>query len=129
MFKAGNVIKLYVEDTNPPKPKFLVIVGSTGGEIATVFINSRKESASIPKGIQASILPISPNELPGLDHNSFIDCSEIVARDKNEINRILQKEPFRKIGCLSKEKTDEVLRLVNNSRNISTADKKKFGLF
>lgn len=122
------MLRLFVEETIPPKVKYLVIVGSTSDKIATVYINSDLFLNDIPVGSQAYQLPITPAELSCLIRNSLIDCSDIVERDKASINKILQIEPGRKEGALAQAKIAEVLRLVKTSKTISNSEKNKFGL-
>lgn len=128
LFEIGTVLRLYVEDTNPPKVKYCIIVGNCSAEIATVFINTETKPEYLPSGLRATQLPISPSELSCLDHDSYIDCSEIRPRDKKELNELLQREPGRKEGSLSSRKIEDVVRVVKNADTISTEDKKKFNL-
>lgn len=128
MFDTGTVLKLFVQDTTPPKVKYCVIVGTCSSEIATVFINSELRPGQLPTNLQSLQFPITTDDLPVLKYDSFADCSEIAERSKGTLNSILQKEPGRKVGTLPKKKTEELVRLVRIAKTISIADKKKFGL-
>ncbi len=128
MFEIGTVLKLFVHDTTPPKVKYCIIVGVCSSDIATIFINSGLRPEHLPNGIQLLQLPVTTTDLPELKYDSIVDCSEIAERNKNELNTILQKEPGRKVRALSKNKVEEIVRLVKNAKTISTAQKKKFNL-
>lgn len=128
MFEVGTVLKLFVQDTTPPKVKYCIIVGACSSEIATVFINSELRPEHLPTGVQSLQFPITTNDFPFLKYDSFADCAEIAERNKSELNTILQSEPGRKAGVLTKTKIEELVRLVKMAKTISTAEKKKFGL-
>jgi hypothetical protein len=128
LFEIGTVLRLFVEDTNPPKVKYLVIVGTCSAEVATVFINSETRPTNLPTGLRSLQLPITTSDLSCLTYESYVDCADIVARDKSKLNETLTKEPTRKVGTLEKDKIDEIVRLVKGADTISTADKKKFNL-
>jgi hypothetical protein len=124
---VGEVIRIFVYDTNPPKVKYLLIVGSCSQEIATVFINS-DSPAHLPPYLRGVHVPIATHNCPFLQHDSFIDCSDIRDRPKDEINKILQKDPGRNHGSIPRNVLSVVMTTLKNSMTIPTDAKIKYGL-
>jgi hypothetical protein len=120
------VIRLFVQDTTPPKVKYCVIVGNYGSVIATVFINTDLRIGNLDVELQCLQCPINPHDLGCLKYTSYVDCSEICERSKNDLNQILQKETGRKEGNIPEEKLQTIIGILKKAKTISTADKKKF---
>lgn len=127
--KFANVIRVVVQETVPPKVKYLIIVGVTSDSLATVFINSevKPHHLSSPE-LQALQFPLNPGTCSFLKHQSFVDCSEIAERDKSAINIILQKEPGRNEGAIPQEIMVKITATLKKAKSIPNALKKKFNL-
>ena len=80
MFEIGKVIRIFTEDTIPPKVKYCIIVGSSSDEIATIFINSDIRPQALGPELQGLQYPLSEKDLKCLTHDSYADCSEIASR-------------------------------------------------
>lgn len=128
MFEIGKVIRIFAEDTIPPKVKYCIIVGSSSDEIATIFINTNIRPHSLGGELQGLQYPLSESDLKCLSHDSYADCSEIAVRKKGDLNSLLQKEPGRNEGNLLTTKMNAIVNLVKGAKTISPADKKRFGL-
>jgi len=66
---------------------------------------------------------------PYLDHNSWIDCSDLIIRDVSEILTIMQNRPAALIGHVSAEDLSLIIQTLNRAHTIKGKTKKKFGLF
>lgn len=127
--KVGDVIRLFVPETNPPKVKYLIIVATNSTHIGTVYINTDlRINALHSPALKALQIPIVPDQCKCLTHDSYVDCSTLVPRDKGEINSILQKEPGRKETEISGDFLNHIIETVKSSRTISLSDKKLCGL-
>lgn len=75
------VCRLFIKDTNPPKVKRIVIIGiNKEGKalIGYLFINSKINSTVFHSPELKSLhLQLSSKNAAYLDHDSFLDCSQI----------------------------------------------------
>lgn len=86
--QIGAVLRLFVEDTDPPKVKYFIVVGLTqdGISLASVYINSEVNMImNYSLELRALHLPLSTDDCNLLDHDSFVDCSRLVIRDRERI--------------------------------------------
>ena len=124
----GAVLELFEDDISKPKSKFSIVVGINSSSIATVFINTLSYYDDLAPSLQALNCPISPSECAFLDHDSYVDCSELKVRDKTKINNILQKDKYRQKWILTGSKINQILSMVKNAKSISPSIKTEFGL-
>jgi hypothetical protein len=75
----GGILHRHCEFTNPPKPKFLVLVGVDEGFCLLLVINTRppRKVQNTPSLLQCQVL-LSASEYTFLDHDSFLDCAEVI---------------------------------------------------
>jgi len=131
--RVGSVLKLFQTNTTPPKEKRFIIVGITEDSfsLATVYINTSinknvnysKELKSLQLGLEATC------ERPYLDHNSFVDCSQIYEKNYQQIFNAILKRPEAVIGSVSHLDLKEIKGKLLSSPKISLITKKKFKLF
>ena len=132
MLEPGQVLKLRVEDTTPPKIKYLVIVGCTQDEItiATVFINSNVNIYIAYNAVlQAAHLPILAAEHSFLRYDSHVDCTQIAKRPYAAIEQHVNAQPSTIVGRVTPTLLDEILTALRHSTLIKGKDKKKLGLY
>ncbi|WP_142685954.1 hypothetical protein [Chitinophaga polysaccharea] len=118
LFEIGAILKLYVEDTTPPKVKLCLIVGSCSDKIAVVYINSEVNPNFLPADLQGLHCPITKKDCDKLSYESYADCSDIFEKDKSELNTLLQKEPGRKLCKLSNDRITMILGVLQRARTI-----------
>lgn len=126
---VGCVLRMHVQDTNPPKVKRFVVVGKSGDNInlATVFINSRIHPYIAEKPhLAESQVHIDPGQCSFIDHDSYIDCSKIVSRSFQDIISGISADTI--MGHLSDTLKTEVLSRIKAAKNIPLARKKEFNL-
>jgi hypothetical protein len=129
---SGTVLKLFVTDTNPPKIKRFIIIGYSGDklQLATIYINTqinRRFSWSIE--LECLQYKVEAITRPYLDHDSWIDCSELIIRPASEISNIVKERPEAIIGKLSDGDFKVVIDLLQTSPKIKGKIKKRFGLY
>jgi len=127
--QLGNVIRTYVTDTNPPKIKLFIIIGSDSENVATIFINTNIRISDFPEQLQGLQLPVDTQSCPFLSHNSFIDCSDIKLKPKSKLNAVLQKEPSRLIGQIPAGQMEIIKSIIRRAKSITTEFKKQYGLW
>lgn len=92
--KIGNVYLLNLnesngitpKDENPTRNKFFIVLGfdNDGNVIGGLVINS-KINNKLPSTITDYQLPITVEQCPFLNHNSFINCSKIIIANRTKI--------------------------------------------
>lgn len=128
---AGNVIKCFTTHTNPPKEKRIVILGenTNGNFVGSVFINSNVNFNVInSQEIKELQYPVKNQGNDYLDHDSFIDCSELFEFERSDLFDLLVKEPERALGKVSDEDLEIVFSLVKSSPMIEPKILKKYKL-
>lgn len=129
--QIGSVIKVYVNDTNPPKEKRLILVGASWDKLhfASVFINT-----DINPNIFATQELIDLNyemsaaDCEFLDHDSFADCSKLKSRATSWLHSVVTDDPSRVLGTLSADQLQEIRNRIKSAPTISKNEKKNFGL-
>lgn len=130
--KIGSVIRVYVEDTNPPKEKRFILVGQSFDKLmfATIFINSEINPNVFPnKELRDLNLKLIASERPYLDHDSYADCSNIKKRDASWLLSVIGDDPTKVIGELTEADLGEIRLRIKSARTITPTIKKTFGLF
>jgi len=126
--KISTVVRIISPDTDPPKVKWFIIVGSESQNLATIYINTDPRLTDLSGSLQALQLPLKKDRCPFLDHDSHADCADLRERPKSEINQLLQKEPGRKEGEIPDDVMKDILALLKKAKTISPEIKKKYGL-
>lgn len=128
----GDVLRLWVEDTNPPKYKFIVIVGFEQNRIAvaSLFINSRvNQRINWNPYLEALHIEISATQHHFLSYNSYVDCSELHIDDVVRLTSIIESNPDIICGTIHPTILSEIRNRVIHADTIKAKIKKKFGFF
>lgn len=129
--EVGNVIKCFTSHTNPPKEKRFVILGvnENGDYVGFVFINTNVNFNIINSQELLDLqYPVKNKSNDYLDHDSFIDCSELFEFDRQTLYELLIKEPERALGKVSPEDLEILFGLVKSSPIIEPKILKKYKL-
>ena len=130
--KSGVVIKAFVTDTKPPKEKRFILISEKYDKLvfATVFINS-EINPNIFKNEEVKKLHVlfEKNERAYIDHPSYVDCSQLIFRDKSWLEGILNEDSSRLIGELSSEDFEAIKGVIKSAKTIPISKKKEFGLY
>ena len=129
---AGTVLKLFVTDTNPPKTKRFIIVGFDDDKVrlAYVYINTginRNFAWSIE--LECLHLKLEARGRAYLDHDSWVDCSDIIIKETSEILDLVNKRTEAITGHLNNEDFRDIITLLRSSPKIKGKIKKRFGLY
>ena len=129
---VGKVLKLKVKDTNPPKIKRFVIVGFSEDKftLALVYINS-EINTNINWSLEQQELQLELNadEREYLDKTSYIDCSQFIIKDCEEIKSIIKSRPDSVLGEVGENDMKLILDKLIEARTIKGKIKKRYGLY
>ena len=124
-------MRLYVPHTKPPKIKRFVVIGVRNdiGLVGLLFINTKMN----PKGVNSPEIdrlqfPLSKEECDFLDHNSYLDCSQLYEWGYEKVVEGIMKDLDAPLGKLSKSQLKKVRSLVGSARTIERSKKKRYNL-
>lgn len=126
----GTVLRMFVEDTNPPKHKFFIVIGFTEEQVGlgVVYINSViNPNRFSTKELQELNLPLIADERKLVDRDCWIDCSKIFEKATDVIYEKIEKNPESVRGELSPDELKQVQIKLMSARTISPKTKKRFG--
>ena len=129
--KIGSVLRYGRTDTNPPKPKFGVVVGFDAYNIwfASVYINSEINPYLFPtQRLRDLHLPLEAKDSSYLSHDSFVDCSQIHVDDVNTIKTLMTNDINIHVGNLSDADCKQVLATLKTAHTIPAKIKQRYGL-
>jgi len=128
--KRGAVIRLYTQQTRPPKYKRLVIWGTSQAEnhVAVSFINSSINPTHFPtKELRNFHLRLCSSGRSYLDHDSYLDCTAIFEWDLKLLAREIDKDPDIYLGKLSEDDLTKATKLIKQAPTISQKVKMRYG--
>lgn len=131
VIKIRSVIKLYELSTTPPKEKRFVIIGESVNEFALLFINSNLNENVHKPGSVTHSLQIAINKYDGcnyLRHNSYVDCTRIIPKDKIKVISTITNNQDLYLGKMDHTHWDAVYTAVVGAPTISPKQKKMFKL-
>lgn len=128
--QPGNVFIAFVKDTKPPKTKMFVVVGHDENKtnIACVYINSEINQFSIKNKLVHLHHCIYAAHFDFLDHNSYIDCCNLIIKPYSEIYDIAFYNDKSFLGSISFEDMFIVFENLKNTNTIAPKLKKMFKL-
>jgi hypothetical protein len=129
--KEGSVLKMFVDDTTPPKEKRFIIVGFSGdrAQLATIYINSEINlQVNYSPELQSLHLFMQADGRDFLDHNSFVDCSQLTQRDVSAMYETTVERPDAVIGVINDDELLQIRRKLAGAPTIKKWLKMKYGL-
>jgi hypothetical protein len=129
--KIGAVIRCHVKFTRPPKTKRFIIAGIANDleRVAVVCINSEINFNVIGSPeLQALQYKVESAGTDYLDHDSFIDCSQLNVMEVKELTRNILHDSTVVLGDLSGADLAAVKTHLKNAKTISIRMKKEFHL-
>ena len=127
----GSVIRCFVNDVTPPKEKYFVIIGTTSDKVlvGSIYINSVINPNRFNTAYLKSLhLPVLQADYSFLDHDSYIDCSEIYPKEYSIIAQQIKEDNGLVKGNLTPSDLNKVLSVIKGAATISTTVKKQFGI-
>lgn len=128
----GDVHLLNLDQNNGITPKsgdttrnkFFIVLGfdNEGNVIGGLVINS-KINYKLPPSVTDYQLPVSVEQFPFLEHNSFINCSKIIVAKRSKFNKTTYR------GEISDtEMMELIINTVKESPTVSKMQLKEFGI-
>lgn len=127
MFKIGNIFSLPPDDI-ASHPKFAIVVGGNSDCVALVYINTDISQSDITEEIQSLSHPITQDEFGWLKYTSFVDCSDLIKKNKRELNKLLQKDPQRIYRELPAECIQKIMNIITRSKSITSYEREEYGI-
>ena len=130
--KVGCVIKTHVRDISNPKEKRFIIIGISQEKAlaATIFINSEINPNKFPTTELKNLhLFFNSSGREYLIHDSYVDCSSLYERPIETLKKILISDINSYLGEVNDEDINLIKNTIKKSKTVSTALKKKYGLF
>ena len=130
--KIGMVLKLFVNDTTPPKEKRFIIVGFSEDKfsLASLYINSDiNKNINWSQEQQALQLELTAETRGFLDWDSYVDCSKLILRETRELQIVFTSRPEVFIGQLSDQDFELIITTLKHASTINGKYKKRYGIF
>ena len=109
---------------NTTRNKFFIVLGfdNEGNVIGGLVINS-KINYKLPPSVSDYQLPVSVEQFPFLEHNSFINCSKIIVAKRSKFNKTTYR------GEISyTEMMELIINTVKESPTVNKMQLKEFGI-
>ena len=132
MVNVGDVLYLFVEDTDPPKKKYFFVLGVTEDEIslASFFVNSEINFNVNRNAVLVKYnIELNRMEYPFLHYTSYLDCTKMVIRDKKEYDEIVKNRPEAVVYQLLPEQLEVFRQVIREVPTIKGKIVKKFGFY
>lgn len=128
----GDVHLLNLDQNNGITPKsgdtirnkFFIVLGfdNEGNVIGGLVINS-KINYKLPPSVTDYQLPVSVEQFPFLEHNSFINCSKIIVAKRSKFNKTTYR------GEISDtEMMELIINTIKESPTVNKMQLKEFGI-
>ena len=123
--KPGQVLYLFSTFTDPPKDKYLVLVHQDAQPLLFV-INSRvSEFIRAQPDLLQSQIPLKVSDYAFLDHDSFLNCGEVIIEfDEAGIRQQVEEQVGRLRGELNATTKADIIRVVKVAKTLSPNDKR-----
>lgn len=128
----GDVHLLNLDQSNGITPKsgdttrnkFFIVLGfdNEGNVIGGLVINS-KINYKLPPSVTDYQLPVSVQQFPFLEHNSFINCSKIIVAKRSKFNKTTYRDEIS-----DTEMMELIINTVKESPTVNKMQLKVFGI-
>lgn len=128
----GDVHLLNLDQNNGITPKsgdttrnkFFIVLGfdNDGNVIGGLVINS-KINYKLPPSVTDYQLPVSVEQFPFLEHNSFINCSKIIVAKRSKFNKTTYRGEI-----TDTEMMELIINTVKESPTVNKMQLKEFGI-
>ena len=128
--QPGSVFKFYCY--NAKKEKIFILAGFKYDQTKIGFVHINTEinpNIFRTPALKNEHLPFELNlERPFLTHDSFVNCSDLIIRDKEDILKLLINDPAIHLGNLCESDMKEVHNKICSSKVLRRDYKKEFGI-
>ena len=128
---VGTVIRKFAEDTTPPKKKRFIIIGIDRDrvKIGTVYINSDINfNIFRSEDLKRLHIKIRSAKNEFIEHDSYVNCSEIFEKDYKEVFEYITKYPKEVLGKADEIDMINILTTIKTAKTIEPKKKKRYGL-
>jgi hypothetical protein len=129
--ERGTVIRTHFTETNPPKIKLYVVLGASNDKIVfgVVLINSQVNPNIFRNPIvRGWHVPISSSDYDFLQHDSFVDCTQVFEKGTSELLQSVTDAPEVIVGKLHDDDFEAIKRAIKSATTIAKVTKRRFGL-
>jgi hypothetical protein len=129
--QPGSVLRFHVEFTTPPKVKRLVVLSRCDNSVCVGFMLINSEiNPNIFRNdrLRRLHLPLFVNHCSFLDHDSFLDCSDIKEMTLEEMKDLIRQDASRHLGNLDDGVFQSAVALLKEADTIKTKIKRKYNL-
>jgi hypothetical protein len=129
--ERGTVLRTHFFETNPPKIKFFVVLGASKDKIVlgVVLINSHINPQIFRSpAIRSWHIPILARDYDFLDHDSFVDCTQIFEKSAPDLQKSVSDSPQIVVGKLENGDLLAIQQAIKEATTIAKVQKRKFGL-
>lgn len=131
--QSGSVFRLFVDGTNPPKFKILVILATCNDGQNTLagclYVNTEINTNCLrTPELQALQLTLPCSDHGFLTHDSFLDCSFLLEIPVQQIEHFFQADGDVYLGELPTGVLNTAKTMVASAKSISKKLREKFGL-
>lgn len=125
----GSVFRVHTDKVTPPKIKIFVILAVKSEMlcVGSLFVNTAINENCFPtQELQNLHMPLPRNRFDFLQHDSFLDCSQIKEMGLDWLFRQIENDPSIFVGTLDERILNSAINIVRESPTISPRDKRKF---
>lgn len=129
--RPGAVFRIMATSTTPPKIKRIVVLGVNQGQalVGHLFINSKINLHVLHSDELRNLqIFLDSGTRDYLDHDSFLDCSDLRTLSIDDIKAFYQKERGVLLGYLSEEDLANAVSKTASARTVNNKLKRLFGL-
>ena len=125
----GSVLFMFVEEFNTNHSKYIIIISKDRTDVGFVVINTDVNfNVNYSSYLRNQHLRITPSDLSCLDHDSFIDCTDIKPiRNIEQLEALIKSDPDMVKGELNQELLNKIHETITFSRLVSNNKKRRFG--
>lgn len=127
----GAVFRIKVTDTKPPKTKRILVlaIDKEVVSVGSLYINTEINGRVLrTHELQRLQMPLAAEGRVYLDHDSFLDCSQLHELPLMELQRLYDSNIEAYLGHMSTEDLAHAKKLAGNARTIEEKLKRKYGL-
>lgn len=131
VIELGSVIRKHVDNTNPPKIKFFIVVGISEKSlsIASVYINTEiNVNVNHNTYLKSFQHEITASNYDFLDWDSTVDCARIIEYELDSLKRSIQLDPSIFVGSIKNSCFTQIHQKCTSSKIISPELKSRYNL-
>jgi len=129
--RPGAVFRVFVDTTNPPKDKILVVVGMSGDRalVGCLLVNSNVNlHVNYSDELRNLHIYLESEGREYLRHDSYLDCSQLHEMPLEKLRGLFERDAEILLGDFSEEDLGRAKQKVADAKTITAKLKKRYGL-